>query len=244
VSSVALLLQAEPNCFTSYNTSKGLGSVSLCAIVLRSSPFSHVSTCNRQRSWQLFCVHYMTTEGGRVKHWQGCQSESQYDTSVPTEFQWRTNEITCIQLRPGPIASNWTSERILGVILLYRANVSSVPDSFLNLLYTTKSFVVCPLYLALLGLACKEESRLRAQRRSWWEDNIVCWRFRCHNNRSSLELLDVCRLFCWRELCVNYIKIRMPYRDTVLLPSHVSFVRLISDSCRYWYDTKNCRLSG
>jgi hypothetical protein len=58
LSSVALLLQPERNCFISYNTRKGLGSVSLCAVVLRSSPPSHVSTCNGQRSSQLFFVHY------------------------------------------------------------------------------------------------------------------------------------------------------------------------------------------
>jgi hypothetical protein len=57
LSSVAILLQLEPNCFTSYNTKKGLGSVSLCAIVMPSSPSSHVYTCNSQRSSQLFCVH-------------------------------------------------------------------------------------------------------------------------------------------------------------------------------------------
>jgi hypothetical protein len=58
LSSVVILLQPEPNCFTSYNTRKGLCSVSLCAIVLRSPPPSHVSTSNGQRSSQLFCVHY------------------------------------------------------------------------------------------------------------------------------------------------------------------------------------------
>jgi hypothetical protein len=58
LSSVALLLQPKPNCFTWYNTRKGLGSLSLCAIVLRSSPPSHASICNGQRSSQLFCVHY------------------------------------------------------------------------------------------------------------------------------------------------------------------------------------------
>jgi hypothetical protein len=58
LSSVAILLKPEPNCFTSYNTRKVLGSHSLCAIVLRSSPPSHVSTSNGQRSSQLFCVHY------------------------------------------------------------------------------------------------------------------------------------------------------------------------------------------
>jgi hypothetical protein len=58
LSSVALLLQPERNCFTSYNTRKGLGSLSLYAIVLRSSPPSHVSTRKGQRSSQLFCVHY------------------------------------------------------------------------------------------------------------------------------------------------------------------------------------------
>jgi hypothetical protein len=58
LSSVELLLQSEPNCFTLYYTRKGLGSLSLCALVLRSSPPSHMSTCNGQRSLQLFCVHY------------------------------------------------------------------------------------------------------------------------------------------------------------------------------------------
>jgi hypothetical protein len=55
LSSVAILLQPEP-VFTSYNTTKELCALSLCAIVLRS--FSHVSTSNGQRSSQLFCVHY------------------------------------------------------------------------------------------------------------------------------------------------------------------------------------------
>jgi hypothetical protein len=44
-------------CFTSYNTRKWLCSLSLCAIVFRSPPASHVSTSNSQRSSQLFCVH-------------------------------------------------------------------------------------------------------------------------------------------------------------------------------------------
>jgi hypothetical protein len=56
LSSVAILLQPEPNCFTSYNARKGLCSLSLCAIVLRSPPPSLVSTSNGQRSSQLFCV--------------------------------------------------------------------------------------------------------------------------------------------------------------------------------------------
>jgi hypothetical protein len=58
MNSVAILLKPEPDSFTSYNTRKGLGSLSLCAIVLRSSPPSHVSTFTGQRSSQLFCVHY------------------------------------------------------------------------------------------------------------------------------------------------------------------------------------------
>jgi hypothetical protein len=53
LSSIALLLQPEPKYFTSYNTMKGLGSLSLYAIVLRSSsPPYHLSTCNGQRQWQ------------------------------------------------------------------------------------------------------------------------------------------------------------------------------------------------
>jgi hypothetical protein len=58
LSSVAIFLQPEPNCFTSYNTRKRLCSLSLCAIVFRSPPPSHVCTSNGQRSLQLFCVHY------------------------------------------------------------------------------------------------------------------------------------------------------------------------------------------
>jgi hypothetical protein len=57
LSSVAILLQPERNCFTPYNTRKGLGSLSLCSIVLRSLPPSHVYTCNSQQISQLFCVN-------------------------------------------------------------------------------------------------------------------------------------------------------------------------------------------
>jgi hypothetical protein len=58
LSSVAILPQPEP-VFTSFSTSKGLGSLS-CAIALQSSPPSHVFTCNGQRSPRLFCVHYIS----------------------------------------------------------------------------------------------------------------------------------------------------------------------------------------
>jgi hypothetical protein len=68
LSSVAILLQLERNCFTSYSTRKWLSSVFLCAIALRSSPSSHVSTCNGQRSSQLFCVHYTSSGCERAYH--------------------------------------------------------------------------------------------------------------------------------------------------------------------------------
>jgi hypothetical protein len=58
LSSVAILLQPEPKCFTSYNTRNWLCSLPLCAIVFRSPPASHVSTSNGQWSSQLFCVYY------------------------------------------------------------------------------------------------------------------------------------------------------------------------------------------
>jgi hypothetical protein len=58
LSSFAILLQPEPNCFTSYNTKKGLSSLFLCAIVFPSSPASHVSTSNGKLRSQLFCVQY------------------------------------------------------------------------------------------------------------------------------------------------------------------------------------------
>jgi hypothetical protein len=72
LSSCAIVLQPECNCFTSYNTRKGLCYLSLCAIVLRSPPPSHVSTCNGQRSSQLFCVHYTIEKTlGWQADWQG-----------------------------------------------------------------------------------------------------------------------------------------------------------------------------
>jgi hypothetical protein len=69
LSSVSLLLQPERNCFTSYNIRKGMCSLSLCAIVLRFTPPSHLSTCNGQRSWQLFCVHYTTIVSQRLRRY-------------------------------------------------------------------------------------------------------------------------------------------------------------------------------
>jgi hypothetical protein len=52
LSSFAILLQPEPNCFTWYNTMKGLCSLSLYAIVLRSpSPTCILLTVNKARSY-------------------------------------------------------------------------------------------------------------------------------------------------------------------------------------------------
>jgi hypothetical protein len=54
LSSVAILLQPEPNCFTSYSTSKGLCSLALCAIVLQSPPLPPTCllvTVNEARSY-------------------------------------------------------------------------------------------------------------------------------------------------------------------------------------------------
>jgi hypothetical protein len=58
LSSVAIPLQPETNCFTSYNAREWLCFLSPCAIVFRSPPASHVSSSNGQWSSQLFCVHY------------------------------------------------------------------------------------------------------------------------------------------------------------------------------------------
>jgi hypothetical protein len=53
LSSVVILLKPEPNCFTSYNTRKGLCSLSLCAVVLQSSlpPTCLLVTVNEARSY-------------------------------------------------------------------------------------------------------------------------------------------------------------------------------------------------
>jgi hypothetical protein len=74
LSSVTILLQPEPNCFTSYNTRKWLCFLTLCAIVFRSLPASHVSTCNGQRSSQLFCVQY--TPGAHCQCGLFCEQSS------------------------------------------------------------------------------------------------------------------------------------------------------------------------
>jgi hypothetical protein len=58
LSSVAILLQPETNCFTSYNTRKWLCFLPLCATVFRSPPAFHVFSSNGQWSSQLFCVYY------------------------------------------------------------------------------------------------------------------------------------------------------------------------------------------
>jgi hypothetical protein len=100
LSSVAILLQPEPNCFTSYNTRKGLCSFSLCAIVLRSPPPLDVSTSNGQRSSHLFCVHYTKkTSSVKVQVFRdGTRRDaapedlSQQDASrngVPELFSWQ-----------------------------------------------------------------------------------------------------------------------------------------------------------
>jgi hypothetical protein len=58
LSSVAILLQPEPNCFTSYNTRKALCSLSLCDVVLRSPPPTCLlQTVNEARSYFAFTIH-------------------------------------------------------------------------------------------------------------------------------------------------------------------------------------------
>jgi hypothetical protein len=52
-----------------WTSSKGLRSLFLCAIVLRSPPASHVSTSYGQWSSQLFCVHYTFSWDSRDMSW-------------------------------------------------------------------------------------------------------------------------------------------------------------------------------
>jgi hypothetical protein len=66
LSSVAILLQTEPNCFTSYNTRKGLGSRSLCAISscgLSLPPTCLLVTVNEARSYFASTVSYIAGAG-------------------------------------------------------------------------------------------------------------------------------------------------------------------------------------
>jgi hypothetical protein len=63
LSSVAILLQPEPNCCTSYSTRKGLGSLSLSAIVLRSpTPTCLVLTLKEARSYFASTIHAILNE--------------------------------------------------------------------------------------------------------------------------------------------------------------------------------------
>jgi hypothetical protein len=95
LSSVAIVLQPEPNCFTSYNTRKALCSLSLslslslCAVALPSSPSSHVSTSNGQRSSQLFCVHYSTDLSVRLLATLLCNTHQnvQHDKVSATNYR-------------------------------------------------------------------------------------------------------------------------------------------------------------
>jgi hypothetical protein len=67
LSSVAILLQPEPVSHRTIQRKDCVFSLSLCAIVLRSSPPSNVSTCNGQRSSKLFCIHYNVNQIPRLK---------------------------------------------------------------------------------------------------------------------------------------------------------------------------------
>jgi hypothetical protein len=58
LSSVAILLQPESISHRMIQGKHSALSLSLSTVVLPSSPSSHVSTSNGQRSSQLFCVHY------------------------------------------------------------------------------------------------------------------------------------------------------------------------------------------
>jgi hypothetical protein len=101
LSSVAILQQSEPNCFTSYSTRKWLGSLSLCAIVLRSLSSSHVSASNGQISSQLFCVHCVLSHNFADRHLQQWlrvwrkitlhNSDSRFQTDDHLPDQWLTD---------------------------------------------------------------------------------------------------------------------------------------------------------
>jgi hypothetical protein len=57
--------------------------LSLCAIVLRSSPPSHVSTSNGHRNSQLFCVHYRSMPSSTITLFSGLTS---FDRKSNTYF--------------------------------------------------------------------------------------------------------------------------------------------------------------
>jgi hypothetical protein len=128
LSSVAILLQLEPNCFTSYNTRKGLCSVSLCAIILRSPPSSHVSTSvSEARSyfastitWEVgvlvvsrTCIVYNT---GTVDWRTICRTQATWGISVghrmsheqPQQMRCRVH-VSGVAKRPGLVRVGLTS---------------------------------------------------------------------------------------------------------------------------------------
>jgi hypothetical protein len=85
LSSVTILLQPEPNCFTSYNTRKWLCFLSPCTIVFRSLSASHVSSSNGQWSSQLFCVYCTSTLCGYMMFHETskCVILSSHGSSTP-----------------------------------------------------------------------------------------------------------------------------------------------------------------
>jgi hypothetical protein len=67
LSFVVILLQSEPNCFTSYNIKKWLCFLSFCAIVFRSPPAYHVSGSNGQ--WNSLLILHLLYCQARCLHY-------------------------------------------------------------------------------------------------------------------------------------------------------------------------------
>jgi hypothetical protein len=128
LSSVAILLQPEP---ISHRIIQGNDCVlSLCAIVLRSSPPSHVSTSNGQRSSQLFCVHYTITE----RH-----SKLQSDIPRVTVGWMQDNNVAKTTLKCTVTRTTLTAivQFVIPLVtLLTSSNVMLCKNAFLNSVYS------------------------------------------------------------------------------------------------------------
>jgi hypothetical protein len=95
LSSVSILLQPEPNCFTLYNTRKGLGSLFVCAIVWWSFPPSHESTYNGQRS--SLTIHQRITKLTCILHPKGTLARlATHDEGAFNINLWENTTIHCL----------------------------------------------------------------------------------------------------------------------------------------------------
>jgi hypothetical protein len=142
LSSVALLLQPEPNCFTSYNTRKGLCSLSLCAIVLR-YPTCLLLTFKEARSYfrPLYLATSYTGEESVIRNTNHRMWHTwpMFESRPREHMRWNTNRTFWPQVQFSAFEGsvNYRLSHTLYFILkwLYLALVWFLSDRFSYFLY-------------------------------------------------------------------------------------------------------------